>query len=430
MAAFAGVAAMFGADMLERIERLQEVRRHAHLQQWYGQSTSIGAGSTGTLSGRTAFPNVWMPNHGVQDASWAGGNLVGLTSLSNGLAPLDGTVNSQGVEAPVVSACNQLASMLPDVMIIGANAGRGSFGMQGLEKGYSDGGGPGPYGLLVDQRQRYPLWTGGKPVRSSLNLMHGQADANLFPISTIANNKINYKLGGRGVQRNLAIDTGQDNIHLFVSQFSSHTMRAPACNYHIALAQAELGEEYADVSVIGPEYFVDYVDGVHPANTGQRLIGAGFGKAQFHQLMTGRKFVPLRPARVQRDGRFVAIDYEGAVGNLRFDTDRVADPGYMGFEVFLQGSDAALPLAGGRPRLYGKSTVVLEMASDPAAPVDFGYGIGSTLNGQPAGRLTGARGCLRDEDDTRAWFDPDLRLPNWALHSRKPQGYVVPGYAG
>lgn len=382
------------------------------LLHFYGQSLSLGLGSEETLSGASPYSNTLMPNTGVHDAAWTGGSegLTGTASLATDLVPLNGAINSHDIEAPVIGASNQLASRMQAASIIAANAGRGGFGVGGLQKGFN--GGDGPYTLLLDQYQTY-LGLAGRPVRPFLCWMQGEADAN----SAIT--KAAYTSAVQAIINNYAADTGQP-IHFFTYQLSSHTIRAPSYNPNPALALAEMGENSADVSVVTPMYLFDYVDGVHPTAEGMRLAGEYFGKAIDHHLRTGTKFRPLTPIAVVRDGKTITVTFHVPVGSLVYDDSRVSDPGNMGFEVFLQSGGGALPIADAY--VFGDKAVI-ELVDDPGGPVDLCYAMGTTLNGQPAGRLIGARGCLRDQDTTVSQSNRSIALHNYCVHFRKGEGY-------
>lgn len=394
------------------------------LLHFYGQSLSMGLGSIGTISGATPFTNVFMPDYGVHDGAWtAGGSgLTGLESLSTSLVTLNGATNSRDIEAPVIGAANQLASRMAYADIIAADAGRGGFAIDGLKEGYA--GGAGPYALLVDQFATYETLNGGKPLKSVLCWLQGESDANIAPITTPANNRINYKTDLADIISDYGTDTGQASLHVVSYQLASHTMRAPGYNYNIALALGEMGEERDDFSLATPMYFFDYVagDGVHPTSEGFRLCGAYFGKAIDHYFRTGLKFEPLKPLMITRSGAVITVKFKVPIGNLVVDTSVVSDPGNYGFEVFDSVGGGLLTIS--NVYVYG-DTAVITLASTPSNPVEVGYALGSTLNGQPAGPLTGARGCLRDEDETRAYFNSAIRLRNYCVMFRKPEGYGV-----
>lgn len=390
-----------------------------NLITFYGQSLSLGLAAEPTLSGASPYANAKMPNVGVHDAAWTGGGsgLTGYDSLATSIVDLDGSVTSHGIEAPVIGAVNQLASKMRYADVIASNAGRGGFGIAGLVKGYNDGGGSGPYALLVDQFTTYAPLLDGKPLRSVLCWMQGEADANVG-----ATTAAGYKGVLLDILDDYKTDTGQPNVHLVTYQLSSHTMRNPGYNPNVAIGLAELGEEQAGVSVALPMYFLEYVDGVHLTGASSRLCGAYFGKAIDHYFATGLKFEPLRPTKVTRAGRVITVEFKVPVGNLVVDTVAVGDPGNLGFEVFNSVGGALLPIES--VYVYGNRAVIT-LVGVPANPVEVGYAIGSTLNGQAAGPFTGARGCLRDEDETRAYYDNSIRLRNFCVLFRKAEGYGV-----
>lgn len=414
-------AAAFRAEVAAASIEASDQRQYSNvpapgvLLHFYGQSLSVGLGTSGLLSGASAFANAMMPDSGVQDATWTNNSegLTGTASLATALVPLNAATNAHDLEAPVIGAANQLASRMRYAAVIAANAGRGGYGVGGLQKGYNSGNGP--YTLLLDQYETY-AGLFGKPIRPVLCWMQGEADA-----SVAGTSKAGYTSAVQAIINDYVADSGQP-VHFFTYQLSSHTIRSPGYNYNVALALAEMGEASDDVSVVTPMYPFDYTDGVHLTSASSRLCGAYFGKAIDHYLHIGEKFRPLTPISIERVGKVITVEFFVPAGNLVYDDSLISDPGNMGFEVFLQSGGSALSIADSY--VYGNRAVI-ELASVPGGPVDVLYALGTTLNGQSAGRSTGARGCLRDEDATPAYFDTNTKLRNWCVMFRKPEGWAA-----
>jgi hypothetical protein len=387
----------------------------ANLVHFYGQSLSLGLATGARLSGAIPYGNALMPDSGVQDGAWTegGAGLTGTASLATALVALNAATNSHSIEAPVVSAVGQLASRMRYADLIAANAGRGAFGIDGLKKGYN--GGVGPYALLVDQFETYADILGAKPLRSSLCWMQGENDA-----QDAGTTKAGYAAALLDLVDDYATDTGQASVHLFTYQLSSHTIRSPGYNPNVGLALAELGETEDGVSCVLPLYFLPHIDGVHLTAASSRICGAYFGKAIDHYFRTGTKWEPMRPAAVARTGKVVTVTFSCPAGNVFVDTVTVTDPGNLGFEVFNGATTTVLPIES--VYVWGNEAVIT-LVSVPSGPVQVGYALGTTLNGQLAGPTTGARGCLRDDDRTTAFFDRSVQLPNWCVMFRKAEGY-------
>ena len=167
------------------------------------------------------------------------------------------------------------------------------------------------------------------------------------------------------------------------------------------------------VVLVTPTYpFAFTSDKVHLAPEGSRRVGEYFAKAYAQTTFAGRPWAPLYPLQVTRAGAVITVRFHVPAPPLVFDTLAVTDPnGKYGF-VFADGG--ANPATIQTVALSGDSvSVTLDKAPVGANP-RLRYASDGTA-GASAGPTTGARGNLRDSDDTRAESDANVRLVNWSV---------------
>ncbi len=206
--------------------------------------------------------------------------------------------------------------------------------------------------------------------------------------------------------------TGQSlPVPLFLCQMSSHTKYNSATS-RIPFAQLAAADARPDrIYVVGPKYFLPYVDGVHLSGDGERWLGEHYAKAYRRVLVDGMPWIPLRPRSVSRAGAVITIDFNVPAPPLVLDEEMILNPGNYGFEYF---DTSGAPPAIIDVQLVSDTSVELTLAAEPVGGnkrVRYAY---TGIAGQPGGPMTGARGNLRDSDATPSRHD--YPLYNWAVH--------------
>jgi hypothetical protein len=210
--------------------------------------------------------------------------------------------------------------------------------------------------------------------------------------------------------------TGQVHpVVMFLCQVSSHTAYDSATS-PIPRAQLQAARARPDrIYVVGPKYFLPYVDGVHLSGAGERWLGEFYAKAYRRVLIDGLPWRPLGPGSVTRDGAVITIEFEVPAPPLVLDEVAVSNPGNFGFE-FSDSSGA--PPAITEVVLVGPTSVRVTLASPPVdgnRRIRYAY---TGVPGQPGGPMTGPRGNLRDSDATPSRHG--YPLYNWAVHFDEP----------
>lgn len=210
--------------------------------------------------------------------------------------------------------------------------------------------------------------------------------------------------------------TGQtQGIPLLVSQVSGWTDATIS-----KVAQMELDAHIrapGKVVLVTPAYPLDVRnDCLHFSATGQRRLGEYFAKAYAKIIFGGGTWEPVRPKTVSRAGNVITVQYFVPKPPLVFDTTRVTNPGNYGF-TFLDGSGAPPTIT--NVALTAADTIQITLSGTPTgptprlryaqnqpAPGTACIGPGTTYSG-------GARGNVRDSDDTPSQYGYDLF--NWGV---------------
>jgi hypothetical protein len=204
--------------------------------------------------------------------------------------------------------------------------------------------------------------------------------------------------------------TGQSTpIPMLISQFSGWNDQPTS-----AVAQYQYEAHVASkgkVVIVTPGYALDWaVDCRHYSSDGERRLGEYFAKAYTRTVIEGKRWEPVRPKDVTIAGNTITAKYYVPVPPLVLDTERVTDPGNLGFEV-VDAANAPIPIS--KVELTGPDTVSITLGAAPAGDVKLRYAFTHPPH-TCTGRFVGARGNLRDSDTTPSQYGYELF--NWGVH--------------
>ncbi len=249
----------------------------------------------------------------------------------------------------------------------------------------------------------------------AVTLVHGESDH--------AEKSTRYEADLLEWQRDYEADikalTGQSEpVPMFETQISSWTRMMKGTTTS-EIPGAQLGAHLhsnGKIVLVGPKYHLHYSkDGVHLTANGYRHMGEDYAKAYRRVVLEGKRWEPLRPLSVTREGAVITIKLAVPEPPLVIDTTLVDDPGHFGFE-YSDSSATSPPIS--RVELAGPDTVVITLQSVPTGD-DRHIRYAFTGNrGLRSGPQTGARGNLRDSDATRS--RNGYRLYNWCIHFDEP----------
>jgi lysophospholipase L1-like esterase len=213
--------------------------------------------------------------------------------------------------------------------------------------------------------------------------------------------------------------TGQSEpVPMFQSQISSWTRMMKGTETS-AIPGAQLAahvQSNGKVVLVGPKYHLQYAkDGVHLTNEGYRHMGEDYAKAYRRVVVEGKRWEPLRPIAITRDGAVITIKLVVPSPPLVLDTSLVSDPGSYGFEY--SDSSASSPSIA-KVELASPDTVVITLSAVPTGDDRHLRYAFTGIRGARSGPQTGARGNLRDSDPTRSRSGHPLY--NWCVHFDEP----------
>lgn len=201
-------------------------------------------------------------------------------------------------------------------------------------------------------------------------------------------------------------------VPLFVSQYS-HWNNTP--HTKIAFMQLDAHRRAPDkVVLVGPTYALEYdVHCLHFTSESERRLGEYFAKAYARVVIEGRRWEPLTPKTITRQGNVIRATFHVPKPPLVLDTTRVDDPGNYGFEV---SDDSGAPPPITSVAIVAPDTVEIRLGRAPTgANLRLRYAY--TFTGC-AGPRSIARGNLRDSDDTPSQSGHELF--DWAVHFDEP----------
>ncbi|HVJ92741.1 MAG TPA: sialate O-acetylesterase [Labilithrix sp.] len=220
-------------------------------------------------------------------------------------------------------------------------------------------------------------------------------------------------------ERDVRALTGQrEPVPMFHTQISSWT-RLMKGTETSAIPGAQLAahvESGGKIVLVGPKYHLSYSkDGVHLTSEGYRHMGEDYAKAYHRVVVEGKRWEPLRPIAITREGERITVKFAVPVPPLVLDTELVSDPGDYGFEY--SDASASSPRIT-RVEVTAPDTVVVTLSAVPTADDrHLRYAFTGT-RGARSGPQTGARGNLRDSDATPS--RSGQRLYNWCVHFDQP----------
>nr|WP_322951520.1 sialate O-acetylesterase [Klebsiella quasipneumoniae] len=390
------------------IPRVMADRVHV---QMHGQSLAVGIGSA-RISSSGTVPGVFMPSGGIEDGQASTQGIEGLPLTSTSLVAMNPQVAKNTYESPLYGLCAQLQGMLDaevgGVYVTGSSSAHGEYTISQLNKGTPQ------YDVAIAQNTAYASYssTDAKSFISQvLCWLQGESDI------TAGTPASEYLLKLNQLIADYQKDTGQGVPPVMVTyQTGSHTKRAPYYSSGIPEVQLLAANINPNIFMACATYVFPYnSDGVHMPGNSYRWMGCYFGKAIFN-ILTKNDWKPLQPEAIYRNGRVVTVAMHVPVLPLVLDTSMVTDPGDYGFEVW-GGADGARKTIQSVSVSGNRVTLVLD--ADPAQAVVVKYAQGT--QGANAGPTTGARGNLRDSDQTLAYCrdvtatDPNspYKLYNW-----------------
>jgi hypothetical protein len=367
-----------------------------------GQSLSVGWAGFPPLSVFQPYQNLMLSGQ-----SQDGTNLVSLIEIGN----------QHGSQVETISSglANTLTALSPNqyYQSIVTRHGDGAKVYAELKKGTAYFA----WGMTQVARARTAaLGLGRQYVVPAVTVIHGESDH-------VANNGALYEGYLREWQADYEADvkalTGQTNaVLMFLCQMSSHTGYGHSVP-RIAGPQLSACENSVKHILVGPKYFLTYVDAAHLNAASYRHLGEYYGKALKKTLVDGTKWEPLKPFRIRFTNNTITLDLKVPVPPIVIDTNRVILRNNYGFEYTDDLASASIVSVS----VVDSDSVRIVLNQVPTgANPRLRYAWTGTPNSQPGWNMPGsARGNLRDNDATPSLYGNPLF--NWLVHFNYPIPY-------
>ena len=187
-------------------------------------------------------------------------------------------------------------------------------------------------------------------------------------------------------------------------------------NEKVSLAGIVVGPVEGDARGDGMRFLLKDFDGDTTAEVVYTGRVPDLFKEGRHVFLEGGTWEPLRPVQASRTGDRIRVRFHVPEPPLVFDTTLVSDPGNFGFE-FLDDSGATPTIRS--VQLLDEDTIEIRLSATPKSTAAKFVAYAFTgIPGNAAGPRTGARGNLRDSDDSRSRHGN--KLYNWCVHFEIP----------
>jgi hypothetical protein len=203
-----------------------------------------------------------------------------------------------------------------------------------------------------------------------------------------------------------------------VAQIASH-LYAPTPTPSIALAQTDAATALpAFLRMACAMYQFEYVPGMewHLNNSSSKWLGAYLGLAYKRLVYDGSaSWAALSPQSCTRSGSTITLTFN-PVGQLVFDRSWVTAIANEGFQAYQ--ADGTTPLTINSVSISGTNAVNIVCSTSIPANAVVNYAWQGTVGQTGPGRVTGARGTLRDSQGDSIVFDPsgiNMPMHNWCL---------------
>lgn len=255
---------------------------------------------------------------------------------------------------------------------------------------------------------------------AGLYVEHGESDhQNLTSRAQYAVNLSEWQTDFQN-ECNASTPTRNVTAPLFIAQFSSWTagiLINHATTSPIPMAVYDAARAYPErIKLIGPHYYITHGgDGVHPANTNRRTMGAMAGKA----MAVGPTWQPLWPrltSPVSRSTNVITVYLYTPVPPLVVDTTNITGVSATtrGFEYTDDSSPPSITAVDCSAACSGNTcSCQITLSGTPTGAnkkLRYAY---TGVDGNFGGPSTGPRGNIRDSD-TATWQGANLY--NWLVH--------------
>ncbi|HAT3671811.1 TPA: hypothetical protein I8569_003573 [Klebsiella oxytoca] len=378
------VTAVMSTDALNRINQGDNTLIHLFV---VGQSLVAGGGTTNqpaiTVTPHMPYGAVCFNGGPKYDAKYESKS-VAVSDLEQ-LVPLAENFGKCQMQE---SACSGMAEVVHEktgkTVLVSASASSGTS-----LAGISEGTDAYAATCLMIERGYEIARSIGLTYHPVMIFIHGNADAaGGTSASSYKAQMLSLHAAYEEFIRGLIADTSF-TLTVFVQQFANANASSGSTGtvvpVTIAQAQYEVCRDNDAFILSGTQYALEYQDGDHPLNVSYRNDGEVIGHVISAWLNTGN-VISLQPdtGHITQTSTEIIVPLSGGVFVPVIDTQRVTDPGNLGWNLEGDAVITAVNLSGNSVRIEKTGT---------ASAVSYAY---RGQKGVKPGRFTGSRGCIHD----------------------------------
>lgn len=291
------------------------------------------------------------------------------------------------------------------IMIHGSAIGGMSYAK--LKKG----GESGVYEKIIQQIQTLGR-TAFLPTYRAIFVIHGEADGNLGT----KNYDDNLSEWLQDFTQDIMQLTGQQEAPILItcqtSSVSGYKRTAETRHdFTTPFLQLAVSQSHPRIFLACPKYQFNYKDYAHILAKDTQLLGEYYAKVKRSVIDKGEDWLGLRPKQlIKLDEKRIKIEFYVPKPPLVLDTTLVSNPSNYGF--VLKDGNTVLSIAS-VDLVQEENAVIITAAENIPDGSIVTYAFDNGVFGK-SGRLEGARGNLRDSDDTLATNGQDY-LHNWCF---------------
>lgn len=248
----------------------------------------------------------------------------------------------------------------------------------------------------------------GKSFVPAVFVVHGEADGSLSNKEYDQNlrqwlDDFNHDIG--------EITNQYEPIIMITCQTSSvagYKNSAKRDEFTTPFLQLKANNDNSDIFLVGPKYQYQYKDYAHILAEDTRHLGEMYAKVFKQVIEQGNDWQPLKPIAFSKANNEITIDFHVPVGALAFDTTTVKDPGNYGFNL-MDASGVVI----NEVKIISKTQVKITCSANIPKGAVLSYAFHNGTDGK-SGRAEGARGCLRDSDNSADLYGY-MPLHNWCV---------------
>lgn len=273
--------------------------------------------------------------------------------------------------------------------MVGSASGRSSYGISMLSKGTTE-----YTGMIAQVQAAYNVSQAKGKTYSVWSLAWTQGERDYYDDTTQAAYLAALLKLNTDFTADVKAITGQSFAPQFIMYQTAAQRWYERNEMTIALAQLQAANDVENIVMACPIYNLPHGgDFLHLTNNSSEQLGRYYAKALDYYVKTGKKWQPLQPVNIVKQGKIIDIEFNKS--GLVIDTTLVTATHNKGFDLW-SGSTLLDTIVS--VTVSDSNRVRIVLSAIPVAGAKLSYGKGRTGDPAASGNTTGARGNLRDNE--------------------------------